>query len=75
MGTKLPTKSETQESDAQKLGNKILLPIKFDRSRCVTNMSNEDIKCAASKRRPGYEISYDWAISLMCYLMKEVNLK
>ena len=38
-------------------------------------MSNEDIKCPANKRRLGYEISYDWVISLMYFLMTEVNSK
>ena len=37
-------------------------------------MSNEDIKCA-EKKRPAYEISYDWTISLMCYLMTKANSK
>ena len=35
-------------------------------------MSHEDIKSAANERLPGYEISYDYAISQMCYLMTEV---
>ena len=38
-------------------------------------MSNEDIKFAEKKRRSGYEISYGWAILLMCYLMTIVNSK
>ena len=38
-------------------------------------MSNEDINCPANKRRLGYEISYDWVISLMYFLMTEVNSK
>ena len=39
-------------------------------------MSNEDIECSGKKkRRPAYEISYDWTISLMCYLMTKANSK
>ena len=48
--TKLPTKSETLENDAQKLRKKYYKIISFDWSRCVTIMSNENIiKCAEKK--------------------------
>ena len=49
--------------------------IKFDKNRCIRIILNEDTKCTAKEGRPGYEISYDWAISLMWYLMTEANSK
>ena len=70
-----PRKVKRKKVTLKNQGTKYCQIIKFGRSRCVTIMSNEDIKCPANKRRLGCEISYDWVISLMYFLMTEVNSK
>ena len=57
------------------LGKKNCEIIKFNKNRCIRIILNKDTKCTAKEGRPGYEISYDWVISLMWYLMTEANSK